>query len=258
MTDSGLWNRPTVVNNVETLASVPSILRNGVQWFKSLAASPSGDGTKLYSVSGEVAEPGCFELPDGTRLGDIIFGAAGGMLPGAEFKTCLPGGTSTSFVAREHLETPMDFDSMKKAGLSLGTGSVIVFDRNTCLVQATINILTYFARESCGWCTPCREGIPYMKHILTRIEAGDAGERDLALLERVADGMKHAYCGFAPGAATPVHGLLNYFRDEVREHLDGRGCPFKGADVAKPGLWTAFDRDAAPVQAGTDGEGRDG
>ncbi|MGE4421928.1 MAG: NADH-quinone oxidoreductase subunit F [Pseudodesulfovibrio sp.] len=264
MTDSGLWGLPTVVNNVETLASVPSILRKGVDWFKSLAASPTGDGTKLYAVSGEVAEPGCFELPNGTRLGDIIFGAAGGMLPGAEFKTCLPGGTSTSFVAREHLETPMDFDSMKKAGLSLGTGSVIVFDKNTCLVQATINILTYFARESCGWCTPCREGIPYMKHILERIEAGEAGERDVELLQRVADGMQHAYCGFAPGAAMPVHGLLKHFRDEVREHLDGRGCPFKGEGVAKPGLWTTLDRDEAAREHGdagsgdADSEGREG
>lgn len=258
MTDSGLWGLPTVVNNVETLASVPSILRNGVDWFKSLAASPTGDGTKLYCVSGEVARPGCFELPGGTRLGDIIFGSAGGMLPGAEFKTCLPGGTSTSFTAREHLDTPMDFDSMKRAGLSLGTGSIIVFDRNTCLVQATINILTYFARESCGWCTPCREGIPYMKHILERIEAGDAGEKDLDLLRQVADSLEHAYCGFAPGAAMPVRGLLRHFRDEVREHLDGRGCPFKNRDAAKPGLWTVFDRDALPEPGGVGADGGEG
>ncbi|SMF13339.1 complex I 51 kDa subunit family protein [Desulfovibrio gilichinskyi] len=259
MTDSGLWNHPTVVNNVETLASTPFIVKNGVDWFKSLAASPTGDGTKLYCVSGEVVAPGCFELPCGTRLGDIIFESAGGMLPGAEFKTCLPGGTSTSFVPKRLLNTAMDFDSMKKEGLSLGTGSVIVFDHNTCLVQATINIMTYFSRESCGWCTPCREGIPYMRHILQRIEQGDAGESDLELLEQIAGGLANAYCGFAPGAATPVKGLLTHFRDEVREHLDGRGCPFK-ANTNKPGDWRKLDRsEATPRTAGQNdmlGEGK--
>lgn len=243
MTDSGLWGKPTIVNNVETLASVPHIIRNGVEWFKGLAATPTGDGTKLYCVSGEVANPGCFELPTGTRLGDIIFEHAGGMLPRAEFKTCLPGGASTSFVSEANLSTPMDFQSMKDAGLSLGTGSIVVFDKQTCLVQGTMNMLTYFARESCGWCTPCREGIPYMLHILKRIEAGDAGEADVALLERVARGMKHAYCGFAPGAAAPVLGLLKNFKDEVREHLDGRGCPFADAMKSKPGDWKTLDRD---------------
>lgn len=245
MTGSGLWGMPTVVNNVETLAHVPHIIRNGVEWFKGLAATPTGDGTKLYCVSGEVVDPGCYELPMGTRLGDIIFEHAGGMLPGAEFKTCIPGGASTSFVTQAQLATPMDFDSMKAAGLSLGTGSIVVFDKNTCLVQATINILTYFARESCGWCTPCRDGIPYMLSLLQDIEAGDGTEADVKRLETVAAGMTHAYCGFAPGAASTVKGLLRSFRDEVREHLDGRGCPFGDMEKPKPGDWKVLDRDAS-------------
>ena len=246
MTDNGLWGHPTVVNNVETLASVPHIIRNGVEWFKGLAATPTGDGTKLYCVSGEVTAPGCFELPMGTTLGDILFEHAGGMLPGAEFKACLPGGASTSFMPPGQLSTPMDFESMKAVGQRLGTGSIIVFDKKTCLVQATINMLTYFARESCGFCTPCREGVPYMLHLLRRIEAGEAGEREVRILEETANRMRHAYCGFAPGAAAPVQGLLKYFRDEVREHLDGRGCPFEGPrEKPKPGDWHVLDREEA-------------
>lgn len=244
MIHAGLWGKPTLVNNIETLALVPHIVRNGVEWFKSLAATPTGDGTKLYCVSGKVANPGCFELPTGTRLGDIIFEHAGGMLPGAEFKTCLPGGSSTSFMSAAQLATPMDFESLRSIGHSLGTGSIVVFDKKTCLVRATINIMRYFARESCGWCTPCREGIPYMLDILRGIELGEAGERDIIRLEDIARSMGHAYCGFALGASMPVKGLLKYFRDEVREHLDGRGCPQADSNTAKPGNWQILDRDA--------------
>ncbi|WP_084448385.1 complex I 51 kDa subunit family protein [Desulfovibrio inopinatus] len=238
MIASGLWGQPTVVNNVETLAFVPHIVRNGVEWFKELAATPGGDGTKLYCVSGKVAKPGCIEMPMGTTLGEIIFEQAGGMLHGAEFKACLPGGASTGFLRGNHLSLPLDFESMKGAGQRLGTGSIIVFDKKTCLVQATINILSYFARESCGWCTPCREGLPLMLQVLKKIESGQATPDDMQTLRIMAAQMRHAYCGLAEGAAAPVLGLLDEFSDEVRDHLNGKGCPFtRDGSFPKPGAW---------------------
>ncbi|MFZ0451138.1 MAG: SLBB domain-containing protein, partial [Desulfatiglandaceae bacterium] len=156
MARKGLWERPTVVNNVETLAYVPHIVRKGPEWFKGLART--GAGTKLYCVSGRVRNPGCFELPLGTCLSEIIEKNAGGMLPGSVFKACLPGGASTGFLPAEFYDIQMDFDVLKEAGQRLGTGAIIVFDEGTCLVGATLNLMTYFARESCGFCTPCREG----------------------------------------------------------------------------------------------------
>jgi NADH-quinone oxidoreductase subunit F len=238
LTEAGLWGRPTVVNNVETLASVPHILTRGPEWYKSLAATPTGDGTKLYCVSGKVARPGCYELPMGTRLSDIIYEHAGGMLPGGTFKACLPGGASTAFMPETLFDIPMDFPSLKAVGHHLGTASMIVFDKNTCLLAATINIIRFFVRESCGWCTPCREGLPVILDILERIEAGEAGEADVAWLETMTRQLHHAYCAFAPGAAAPIEGLLRHFRDEVMDHLDGRGCPFGAPELAdKPGAW---------------------
>ncbi len=238
MIANGLWGMPTVVNNVETLAFVPHIIRNGVDWFKGLAATPGGDGTKLYCISGKVVKPGCYEMPMGTPLGEIIFEQAEGMVHGTEFKACLPGGASTGYLSGRHLSLPLDFESMKAAGQRLGTGSIVVFDKNTCLVKATINILEYFARESCGWCTPCREGLPLMLSILKKIESGQATDADMKTLRIMAAQMDYAYCGLAEGAAAPVVGLLDEFPDEVREHLNGKGCPFasKGA-VPKPGGW---------------------
>ena len=225
-TERGLWNRPTLINNVETLACTPHIFRNGPQWFKSLAATEAGAGTKLYCVSGRVQRPGCYELPLGTRLGEIIEEEAGGLKPGSRFKACLPGGASSRLLPGSYYDTPMDFDSFKKKGLKLGTSAIVVFDQSTCLVAATINLLDFFVRESCGWCTPCREGLPYIRDLLRRIEAGEGREEFIPKLRVMAGYMAHAYCGFAPGAAEPVLGLLEYFQDEVREHISQKGCPF--------------------------------
>jgi NADH-quinone oxidoreductase subunit F len=233
LTEQGLWGLPTLVNNVETLALVPHVVRQGAEWFKSQAASPRGDGLKLYSISGKVRRPGCYELPMGTRLGDIIEEAGGGMLPGTEFKACLTGGGSTGFMTKEHFDTPMDFDSLKEIGHRLGTGAVVVFDQDTCLVGATLNLLSFFARESCGWCTPCREGLPYMRELLWRIENGDGRESFLETLKEMAGQLRHAYCGFAPGAALPLLSLLADFEDEITEHLIQKGCPFAGAEDRK-------------------------
>jgi NADH-quinone oxidoreductase subunit F len=226
MAVEGLWNRPTLVNNVETLSCVPSILMKGPDWFKGLAKTEPGAGTKLYCVSGKVNNSGCFELPLGTRLSEIIDDFAGGMMPNSEFKACLPGGASTSFMPKKYYDVEMDFEPLKEIGHRLGTGAIMVFDQKTCLVAATLNLIEYFARESCGWCTPCREGIPYMRDLLQRIENGEGKEEFIPMLRQMAEHMPKAYCAFAPGAAAPVLGLLKYFEDEIHEHISQRKCPF--------------------------------
>lgn len=225
-TAQGLWGKPTVSHNVETLACVPHILRNGSEWFRGLAATPNGAGTKLYCVSGRVLRPGCFELPLGISLREIVEEHAGGLPAGSEFKACLPGGASTRFLPRTFYDMPMDYESLKAAGHRLGTGAVLVFDQKTCLVAATLNLIEFFARESCGWCTPCREGLPYLRDLLRRIEAGEGREEFLPMMKRMCDHLCRAYCAFAPGAIAPVESLLTYFEDEVREHFTGKGCPF--------------------------------
>jgi NADH-quinone oxidoreductase subunit F len=229
MTDQGLWGKPTIVNNVETLACVPHILQKGPEWFKALARTPDGAGTKLYCVSGRVNRPGCYELPIGTPLSEII-AEAGGMSPGSELKAFLPGGASTSFMPKQFFEVEMDFEPLKATGNRLGTGAIIVFDQNTCLVGATLNLIDYFARESCGFCTPCREGLPFIRDLLLRLENGQGKEEFIPMLRQMADHMFQAYCAFAPGAASPVLGLLNHFEAEIQEHISQRQCPFKRSE----------------------------
>ena len=223
----GLWGGPTVVNNVETLANIPAIIANGPGWFKGLALNPEGAGSKLFSVSGSVAHRVCVELPMGTPLGEIIDGPCGGMLGGRTFKACIPGGASTQFLTAEHLKLPMDFDTVAKAGSRLGSGGIIVFDQGHCLVEATLNLITFFARESCGWCTPCREGLPFVKEILQRIEAGRGEEADLGILREHIRYLNYSFCALAPGAMAPLEGLLRDFEDEVREHIVKKRCPLK-------------------------------
>ncbi len=227
-TDKGLWERPTLVNNVETLANVPHIIRNGPDWFKGLARTPTGSGTKLYCVSGRVNRPGCFELPMGTPLSEIIEQHAGGLPEGRRFKACLPGGASTRFMTAEHYDIEMDFDSLASVGHRLGTAAIMVFDDRTCLVGVTLNLIEFFARESCGWCTPCREGIPYVRDLLWRIEHGEGREEHIPQLREMSRHLWNAYCAFAPGAASPVESLLTFFEDEVREHISQKKCPFGG------------------------------
>jgi len=226
-TEKGLWGQPTVLQNVETLACVAPIIRNGPEWFKNLALTDTGAGTKIFCVSGKVRQPGCFELPMGVPLSEIIEVHAGGMLPGSEFKACLPGGASTRFMPREFYEIPMDFESLRLAGHRLGTGAIMVFDHQTCLVAATLNLITFFARESCGWCTPCREGLPYIRDLLARIEDGRGEPEFIPMLKRMGEHLWKAYCAFAPGAASPLESLLTYFEDEVQAHIRLGHCPFR-------------------------------
>lgn len=222
----GLWGRPTVVNNVETLANIPEIIANGADWFKGLARIPEAAGTKLFCVSGHVAQPACHELPLGIPLGEVIDTHCGGMRPGSRFKACIPGGASTPYFTADHWAVPLDFDTVAKAGSRLGTGGIVVFDQNTCMVAATLNLVSFYARESCGWCTPCREGLPYVQWLLAEIEAGRGRADYVDRLHEHVRMLNYAFCPLAPGAMGPVEGLLKHFAAELAEHVTGHGCPF--------------------------------
>jgi NADH-quinone oxidoreductase subunit F len=226
-TEKGLWGQPTVAHNVETLVCIPHIIRNGSEWFRNLALTQTGSGTKIFCVSGKVNRPGCYELPMGIRLSEIIETIAGGMRGGAEFKACLPGGASTAFLPAEFYDIEMDFETMKKAGHRLGTGAIMVFDHKTCLVAATLNLTEFFVRESCGWCTPCREGFPYMRDLLWRIENGQGQEEFVSTLKQMCRHLWNSYCAFAPGGVASIESLLTYFEDEVYAHIREKKCPFK-------------------------------
>ncbi len=226
---SGLWGKPTVVNNVETLCNIPHIVNNGAEWFKGLGRSQDS-GTKIYGVSGRVKYPGLWELPMGTTMREIIEEHAGGMMEGYRLRSVIPGGASTEFLTEEHLDVKMDFDSVQKAGSRLGTGTMIVFDDRTCPVGAVHNIEQFFAQESCGWCTPCREGLPWVVKTLHAIESGQGESGDLELLQQHTDSLwlNKTYCALAPGAMEPLKSALTLFRDDFISHITEKRCPIKG------------------------------
>lgn len=226
-TDKGLWGKPTLLQNVETLACIPHIVKNGAQWFKDLALTENAAGTKIFCLSGKINRPGCYELPLGVKLSEIIETCGGGMRNGAQFKACLPGGASTGFLPAAHYDIAMDFDALKKVGNRLGTGAIMVFDQDTCLVDTTVNLTEFFARESCGWCTPCREGFPYLLDLLKRIENGRGEPEFIPMIETMSAQLWTAYCAFAPGGVGPIESLLKHFRNEVNEHITSGRCPFK-------------------------------
>ena len=224
----GLWGKPTVVNNVETLCNVPHIVNNGPQWFLDLSRASDG-GTKLYGVSGKVKRPGLWELPLGTTSREVIEGHAGGMRDGLTLKGLLPGGASTDFLTAEHLDVPLDFESVQKVGGRMGTGTIIVLDDATCPVGMVRNLERFFAQESCGWCTPCREGLPWTARLLDAIESGQGRPGDLELLERHSKllGPGMTFCALAPGAMEPLQSALKYFRGDFQRHIDDHACPWR-------------------------------
>ena len=224
----GLWGRPTVVNNAETLSNVPHIIRNGAAWYKSLSPSSDG-GTKMYGVSGRVKKPGVWELPMGTTIRELLEGHAEGMRDGYKLRGIIPGGASTDFLTEAHLDVKMDFDSMQKVGSRLGTGTMIILDNSTCPVGLVLNLERFFARESCGWCTPCREGLPWIVKILEAIEQGQGEPGDLDTLEwhTQALGPGKTYCVHAPGAVEPLQSALKYFREDFEQHIKEQRCPWK-------------------------------
>jgi len=226
---NGFWMRPTVINNVETVSNVGHIMAMGPEVWKSAARTPGGAGPKLYGASGMVERPGLFELPIGTTLREIIEVHAGGVRGAKRFKACLPGGASTPLLTAEHLDVEMDFDTVAKAGSRMGTGCVTVFDEDTCMVRVMVNLMMFFTRESCGWCTPCRDGLTFVYDILKRIEAGTAGMEDLDILDEQCRVIySSSFCAFAPGAVDPVRSMLRLFRDEVEGHVRLGRCPLAG------------------------------
>jgi len=226
--ESGLWGKPTVINNVETICAVPGIVNNGHEWFLKLSHTSEG-GTKLYGVSGRVKNPGVWELPMGTTAREIIEEHAGGMKDGYKLRGWLPGGASTAWLTDKYLDEKMDFQTMKKAGSALGTGTIIVLDDKTCPVGATFSLESFFARESCGWCTPCREGLPWVATILNALEEGRGEASDVAILEDHVKWLQphYTFCALAPAAALPLGGLLKHFRDDIDRHITGKRCPWR-------------------------------
>ena len=212
---SGLWGRPTIVNNVETLYNVPHIVNRGPEWFKGLSKSKDG-GTKLYGVSGRVKNPGCWELPMGTTVREILEVHAGGMKDGLKLKAWLPGGASTDFLTDQHLDLAMDFDTIARAGSRMGTGLLTVVDDRQNMVSVVRNLEEFFSRESCGWCTPCRDGLPWSVRILKALEEGRGAAGDLETLEQMTKwlGPGRTFCAHAPGAMEPLQSALKYFRGE--------------------------------------------
>jgi NADH-quinone oxidoreductase subunit F len=230
---SGLFGKPTIVNNVETLSCIPHIVNNGADWFKRLSNSEDEGGTKIYGVSGKVKSPGAWELPMGVTMRELIEGHAGGMKNGFRLKGVLPGGASTDFLTMEHIDTKMDFKSVAAAGSRLGTGTMIVMDDATCPVGFVHNLQHFFAQESCGWCTPCREGLPWVEKILLSIENGEGKEEDMELLQMHTQflGPGHTFCALAPGAMEPLQSALKYFREDFENHIKGKKCPYNANDL---------------------------
>jgi NADH-quinone oxidoreductase subunit F len=225
---SGLFGKPTNVNNVETLANVPHILANGVMWFHDLALNPESAGTKLFGLSGHLNRPECFELPLGITLREVVEEVGGGVRGGKKFKACLPGGASTPYLTAEHMDLMMDFDPLEAVNSRLGTAGVTVFDEDTCMVAVTRNLNQFFARESCGWCTPCRDGLATVSWLLDQIEFGRATMDDLAMLkDQVRNISGRSFCALAEGAMGPVEALLRLFEDEIIDHIKQGKCPFR-------------------------------
>jgi NADH-quinone oxidoreductase subunit F len=225
---SGLFGRPTVVNNVETLSWISHIVENGAAWFKGLSLTGTG-GTKLYGVSGKVKNPGTWELPVGTTMRELLEVHAGGMADGHKFRGALPGGASTDFLVEEHLDVKMDFSTVAAAGSRLGTGTMIVLDDRTCPVAFIHNVEKFFALESCGWCTPCREGLPWVEKMLASIEEGTGKMEYIDLLKFNAKyfGPGNTFCAHAPGAAEPLQSGLKYFHDDFVKHITEKKCPWR-------------------------------
>lgn len=224
----GAWNMPTIVNNVETLANLPYIVEIGGEAYSAIGSSDC-PGPKLFCVSGSVNSPGVYELPMGTSLRDIIFDHSGGISNGAELKAVMPGGISTPVLPADNIDCAMDFVAMPKAGSMLGAGAVIVMDDSVCMVKVAYRSLKFFEHESCGKCTPCREGCEWLRKVLQRIEYGEGREGDIELLMDITGMMTgRTFCALGDGAAGVVDGMIKHFRNEFEEHIKTKQCKLSG------------------------------
>ena len=222
---AGLYASPTVVNNVESIASVGPILRNGVDWFRTMGTEKS-PGFTLYSLSGHVTRPGQYEAPLGITLRELL-DRAGGVRVGHTLKFWTPGGSSTPLLTPDHLDVPLDYEGVGAAGSMLGTKALQIFDDTTCVVRCVSRWTEFYAHESCGKCTPCREGTYWLVQVLRRIEAGQATMTDVDMLADITDSIVgKSFCALGDGAGSPITSSLKYFRDEYEQHITGAGCPF--------------------------------
>ncbi|MFC1476791.1 NADH-ubiquinone oxidoreductase-F iron-sulfur binding region domain-containing protein, partial [Fibrobacterota bacterium] len=221
----GLWDKPSCLNNVETWANVPFIINNGVEWFRSMGTEES-KGTKIFSLVGKVNNTGLVEVPMGITLRDIIFKIGSGIPNGKKFKAVQTGGPSGGVIPENLLDLPVDFDKLYEAGSMMGSGGMIVMDEDTCMVDTARYYTDFLAHESCGKCTPCREGLRHMLKILNRITAGKGRDGDIELLEEIAEVVhKASLCALGGTAANPILSTIKYFRDEYEAHIKEKRCP---------------------------------
>jgi NADH-quinone oxidoreductase subunit F len=225
---AGVYASPTLVNNVETVATVPAIIDRGGEWYAGVGVENSA-GTRVFSLSGNVVNGGNFELELGTSLRELIYDVGGGIPDGHELKAIIPGGSSVPVLTADQVDTPLDFDAVAEAGSMLGSGAVIVIDDRCCMVQLGLRVAQFYMHESCGKCTPCREGTRWMVQLLHRIEDGGATQGELDLLLDVCDRiLGKCLCPLGDAAAMPIASYVDKFRDEFQAHIDQGGCPYGG------------------------------
>jgi len=224
----GLYASPTVINNAESIATVPAIVKHGAEWFAEMGTEKS-NGVGIFSLSGHVTRPGQYEAELGITLRELL-DLAGGMRGGRELKFWTPGGSSTPLFTAEHLDVPLDFESVAAAGSMLGTRALQIFDESVCVVRAVLRWTEFYKHESCGKCTPCREGTYWLVQVLARLERGEGSEEDLELLLDQCDNiLGRSFCALGDGATSPITSSIKYFRQEYLDHLTHGGCPFDPA-----------------------------
>jgi len=223
----GLYGGPTVINNAETIASVPHILLMGGEAYAKVGSERNG-GTRLFGISGHVERPGVYELPMGYNLKKAIYEVAGGIPGGKKLKAVVPGGSSTPVLTADEIDVGLDFDQMGKAGTMLGSGGILVLDETVCMVELALRTIQFYQHESCGWCIPCREGTDWLKKSIGRLHAGGAVDKDIDNIRYLAENMLgRTFCPLGDAAAMPTIGFVQKFRKEFEDHLNGRGCPYK-------------------------------
>jgi NADH-quinone oxidoreductase subunit F len=244
---SGLYGSPTLINNVQTIATVPVIVEKGGKWYAGIGPEPS-PGTVVFSLSGNVERPGNYELELGSGLRQLIYDLGGGIPDGRELKAIIPGGSSTTVMTPDQLDTDLDFNSVAEAGSQLGAAAVIVIDDRACMVQLALRSTQFYMHESCGKCTPCREGTRWMTQLLQKLEDGRAEQSELDLLLSVCDRvLGKCLCALGDFAAGPIVEYVRNYRDEFQRHIDEGGCPF-GGESSLEGVFAPVDQHShAPV-----------
>jgi len=238
----GLYAAPTLINNVETIATVPGILEMGGARYAEIGTPPNSTGTRVWCLSGNLAKPGNYELPHGLTIRHMVEEVGGGVPDGRKLKAVIPGGSSFPILTADEIDTTLDADALGALGAFLGSGVLIVIDDRCCMVQLGLRVAQFYMHESCGKCTPCREGTRWMVQLLHKIEAGDASHSELDLLLSVCDRiLGKCLCPLGDAAAMPIASYVDKFRDEFRAHVDRGGCPF-GGESSLEGLFAPVDQ----------------